>query len=154
MSRNLAPPIRAIITLAIAIVARVSYLYVPGFAGDIGGIISLWGKSIYQHGLFSVYANEPSANYPPISTVAAGFSTWAQAQFGYGADYTRASELFFKIPPLLAELAMILAVALFLCRSTRWNQAWVCLLLALHPGLIATTAFWVRWTPCTPSFSS
>ncbi|MFN8418312.1 MAG: hypothetical protein U0528_03555 [Anaerolineae bacterium] len=138
--------------IALALLVRLPYLPVIGYLGDLEHFAS-WGHTIAQHGLFRFYDPElrygsGDRAYPPLSTVV--FAT-VQMLRNPTAVSTPAAELrdsvyviLLKLAPFLCEMGLIAAAYLWLRRQRLWRWLIPCL-LAIYPGLLATTVWWGQY---------
>jgi Gpi18-like mannosyltransferase len=122
-----------LLILIVTLVMRLPYVSGAGHGPDLR-LIAFWGDNIVQHGLLGIYANVPSANYPPIYMIMLAIVApfWQDAPL---------SVPLLKVFPILCETLLILAIAVWLSKEKGWRW-WIPLLLALNPGVIATTALW------------
>ncbi|MFN8374980.1 MAG: glycosyltransferase 87 family protein [Anaerolineae bacterium] len=122
-----------LLLVALTLLLRLPYFPLAGHEYDLGQIAS-WGEGIVQQGLFGVYYNVPSCNYPPIYIVMLGVAAllWHNTPFVIPL---------LKLFPVLCETLLIIAVAVWVGRDKGWTWL-IPLCLALNPGLIGTTALW------------
>jgi len=129
-----------LILLAIGMIMRLNDLTHAGYLGDMVSFNMPWALSIQQFGLFRIYAVSPETNYPPIYLFILGIASTIVAPLkdnSISLGFVVLTKLF----SVIAELAIIGIVYRWLSPSTRLK--WIIpLVLALSPGLIATTAFW------------
>jgi Gpi18-like mannosyltransferase len=122
-----------LLVLIVTLLMRIPYIYGAGHNADLV-LLGLWGDGIVQQGLFSVYANVPTANYPPVIM----FMLALVAPFWQNTDL---SVPLLKVFPILCETLLILAVAVWLRNEKGWRWL-IPFFLAINPGVIATTALW------------
>ncbi len=139
-----------LLILGLALVLRLS---VMPFDGNTGDLLSFdrWTRIIQNSGLFYFYDAEyhPAdwdRTYPPLSTIALGAVALVRgdfpANFNPFTDHTL--DVVFKLFPVVCELALIVAAYLWLASHRVWRYR-IPLLLAIFPGLIATTAWWGQY---------
>jgi Gpi18-like mannosyltransferase len=122
--------------LLLALAMRVGYLETMGH-NDLIVYNLAWAQSIREYGLFQVYADQETANYPPLYMTLLGMISL----FSPLNESNPSTLVFFKLLPLLGELAL-LAVIYYLLHPRPILYWFIPFILAVHPGLIATTAFW------------
>ena len=132
-----------ILILALALGLRSGYMSGLGFEGDLSADID-WIKTIQSGGLLNLYANQTQTLiYPPISMIIFGTVGLLQTTF-FPGPATLQSPTFIvllKLFPVLCELALIAAVYIWLRRKPL--LCWLIPgLLAIHPALVATSAWW------------
>lgn len=141
--RLLTSRIMLIAILALALIARVGYLSIIGHA-DVVLFHVPWALSTAQHGLFAIYAQEALCNYPPLFptmlTLCIKIVGLLYTVFGLPPEETYVAV--FKFFPLISELALITVICLWIPAERKWLRISVGVILAVYPGLIATTAFW------------
>ncbi len=126
--------------LAIAVVMRFDDLTHARYLGDMVDFNIPWAQAIQQFGLFKVYAMSPETNYPPIYLFILGITS-SIAPPMQGSSISLGFVVLTKLFSVIAELTLIGIAYWWLPTNTRLK--WVIpLVLALSPGLIATTAFW------------
>lgn len=126
--------------LLIAIMMRLNDLTHLGYMGDMVSFNGPWAQAIQRFGLFQVYATSPQTNYPPIFLIILWITSSLYTPFR-AAAITRQFTVLTKIFSTAAELALIVIIYRWLPR-TGYLKWLITLILALYPGLIATTAFW------------
>src|SRR5689334_4319088 len=95
-----------LLILIVTLLIRLPYVSGIGHAHDLQ-LLTEWGNNIAQRGLFSVYANTPDANYPPVYMF----------MLGIVAPFWQNTSLaipLLKVFPILCETLLILAIALWL----------------------------------------
>ena len=120
--------------IVIALVLRLGYVQQVGYVWDTDQF-QLWGETARDSGLFTVYANQPRLDYPPLylAVLSLGFTVQQALQV------TPLAVL--KFGPILGDIGLIV-LAYVAFYSQRWLRVVVPLALALLPGIIATSAFW------------
>jgi Gpi18-like mannosyltransferase len=126
--------------LAVAAVMRMYDLTHAGYLGDMMLYNVPWARAIQQYGLFRVYANSPDINYPPIYLAILGISSSIISPT-QGKPFPLDFIVCVKLFSVAAELAIIVLIYNWLPKGKRLTWM-IPLALALHPGLIATSAFW------------
>jgi hypothetical protein len=134
-------PILPILFLALAV--RVVLMPVVGYKGDTEHF-AYWVQQIHYYGLWNFYGDGLHTvawdrTYPALSTLVFGFIS-VQFPF-YFPNTSPAFAFMLKLFPVLAEVAMVAAVYYWL-RNDKRLRIWIPLMLAIYPGLIATTAWW------------
>ena len=140
-----------LLVLLLALAVRLPYAPDPAYRGDLVHFAE-WVRAIDQHGLVHFYDVDLRLGawdrpYPPLPTIAFG----AMLQAYGAAPEPRAAlndvtfVLMLKLFPLVAELALIAAVQLWLSDRASRLRWLIPALLALHPGLIATSAWWGQY---------
>jgi Gpi18-like mannosyltransferase len=121
---------------------RIGYMPGLGYSPDMFNSTG-WIKTIQQRGLFNFYTGESLRTYPPIAIAAHGAIGLVQQAAGLTLDPMKDSAFlaWLKVPSVLAELALIAAVYAWL-RRERWLRWTIPGLLAIHPGLVVTSAWW------------
>jgi Gpi18-like mannosyltransferase len=109
-----------------AVLIRIPYLPGNGFLGDLGNF-QVWISQIQQHGLFHFYDVVQQRPYPPVSIFLLASANGDIPSI--------------KLPSVIAEVLIVVASYGWLRRDRllRWLIPG---LLAIHPGLIITTAWW------------
>lgn len=102
-------------------------------------VISEWAHIAVDSGIFNLYKNSP-AGYPPLFLMFTTIVASIQNVTPYDNFHPLILPLY-KLLPIAAELALIL-VALVWLRAKPILRWVLPLILSLHPGLVATTAFW------------
>jgi dolichyl-phosphate-mannose-protein mannosyltransferase len=131
---------KLIVIILIAFAMRVGYLSTLGFAGDMTTFNGPWAKVIEKDGLFNVYREDETANYPPVYMVILWLSGIIQSPYNRSLLEIN-FVIILKLFSVVAEIGIVVL-------AYRWlNSAsllkWLLPLgLALYPGLIATSAFW------------
>ncbi len=126
--------------LVFAIMMRSSDLFQRGHDADMFFFNARWARDIQQSGLFHIYVVTPDVNYPPIFLFILAFTSWLVPPF-IGNIMPLEFLILTKLFSVVAEIIMIGLIHRWIPKNTRLK--WIVpLLLAVHPGLIATTAFW------------
>jgi Gpi18-like mannosyltransferase len=135
------------------VLALILRLVAMPFAGNTGDIESFdrWTVTIAKNGLFSFYdadfhQGDWDRTYPPFSTLAFGMVALVRNRFPANFDpfMNHTLVLLFKLVPVFSELALIVVTLLWLRPDRIWHYA-IPILLAISPGLIATTAWWGQY---------
>ncbi len=132
--------------LLIALVLRAGYVEKAGFLPDLM-VIEDFGRSAQEGGLLSVYGHPPQQDYPPVPLVVlwAGFSMQALT----GGPSTM---FILKALPIAGDIALILLAYAVFRRQRWWFRLGIPLVLAILPGVMATSAFWGQfnsaWVVC------
>src|SRR5450432_256744 len=132
-----------LLILALALALRAGYMTGLSFAGDLSADID-WIKTIQSGGLFHLYANQTQTLiYPPISMAMFGAVGALQSQFlpGQATLLSPTFVVLLKLFPVLCELILIAAVYSWL-QSRKLLRWLIPGLLAIHPALVATSAWW------------
>lgn len=142
-------PLVLLLTLALAV--RLPFAPDPAYRGDLIHF-ARWIEAIDTHGLTHFYDADLRMGawdrpYPPLPTYAFGLM---RQLYGSVPDPRMSLNdipfvLMLKFLPLVAELALIAAVHLWLAERQTWLAWMIPGLLALHPGLMATSAWWGQY---------
>lgn len=127
--------IALICILVLALITRMSYVDVIGH-NDLTLFFAPWGQAVLDDGLLNIYA-DGKVDYPPVYPALLGLLAAVRQALNEQVSLI----LLLKIFPILSELALI-ALAHYLLRTSITASLVIPLLLAVHPGLIVTTAFW------------
>lgn len=136
--------------LLLALVVRLNFITDPAYRGDLRHF-AYWVRVIEQRGVFDFYDPELrlgvwDRTYPPLSTLAFGgilhLNGWAPPT-REALQYPNYIVLL-KLLPVVSEIALIGAVYLWLLNRPvlRWLIPG---LLAISPGLVATSAWWGQY---------
>lgn len=128
--------------IALSILMRIGYMEINAHP-DLSDFFAPRSISLAQNGLFSMYAQPDNFNYPPFSLILTGMLTSLWISLG-GSLATATGAGFVAILKLVSVSAEVGIVAFsYLVLPPRTRICWfVPMLLAIYPGLIATTAFW------------
>ncbi|GEM_PF-5074372 len=131
-----------LLILVLALLLRIGYMPGLGYSPDMFNSTG-WIKTIQQRGLFNFYVDEALRTYPPIAIAAHGAIGLVQQATGLALDPLKDSVYlsWLKVPSVAAELALVAAVYAWL-RRERWLRWTIPGLLAIHPGLVVTSAWW------------
>lgn len=129
-----------IIILLIGLIMRLNDLIHAGYLGDMVSYNVPWSQTIQQFGLFKAYSMSLEINYPPIYLFILKITSSIISPV-QGNSIPLGFLILTKLFSVIAELSTIGIVYSWISNQTRLKWA-VPLALALHPGLIATTAFW------------
>lgn len=132
--------------LAVALLIR--SLFVPDvlYPGDVEHL-GVWVNKIREHGIFDFY--QPAERIAPWDRVYPPFSTFAFYLIGLftGGPGIETNPLFIallKVVPICAELGLVAAAYIWF-HERRKLQIVASLALAVHPGLLITSAWWAQY---------
>ena len=133
--------------LGLALLFRLPYATLVGHV-DLTRDIIPWMIRTNESGVFAAYAANPTLNYPPVflSLMTGLVAIWTQA--GLPLDLQSGAPIIglFKSVTILADLGLIVVVYTEF-RNRRWLRVLLPLFLAIHPALIAVSAFWGQIEP-------
>lgn len=111
-----------------------------GYYGDMRYFNAPWAEAIQWQGLFHIYKSLEGVNYPPMFLVILTLSSWLFPPLinGYATLEFIVATKFFSV---VAEVVLVGVIYEWIPQNTRLKGI-VPFILAIHPGLIATTAFW------------
>ncbi len=123
-----------------AILMRSYDLFQRGHDADMFFFNARWARDIQQWGVFRLYVFTPDVNYPPIFLFILTFSSWLVPPL-IGGTMPLEFVILTKVFSVAAEIILIGIIYRWIPKNTRLK--WIVpLLLATHPGMIATSAFW------------
>lgn len=126
--------------IAFAILMRSYDFFQRGHDADMFFFNARWARDIQQWGLFRIYFFTPDVNYPPIFMFILAFSSWLVSPL-IGGTMPLEFVILTKVFSVVAEIIFIGLIYRWIPKNTRLK--WIVpLLLAIHPGMIATSAFW------------
>lgn len=126
--------------IGITIGMRLHDLTQAGYYGDMRYFNAPWAVAIQEQGLIQIYKSVQGVNYPPIFLVILTLSSWLFPPLvnGYATLGFIIATKFFSVA---AEVILVGVIYEWIPQNMRLK--WIVpLFLAIHPGLIATTAFW------------
>ncbi len=128
--------------IALALFVRMGYMGIVAHP-DLTDFFVPRSINLAQNGLLTMYAQNGSFGYPPFSLLLTGLLT--SAWITLGGSLTVATGTGFvavlKLVPVIAEVGIVAFSYAVLPPRTRIRWL-VPLLLAVYPGLLATTPFW------------
>jgi dolichyl-phosphate-mannose-protein mannosyltransferase len=142
---------RWVVLLPIFLVSLFFHLrYVPdnAFIGDTYHF-ARWVQIISSRGVFNFYDSSLrfgtwDRTYPPLSTLAfqGVLDAYGAVSNPRIAIYDARFLLLLKLVPIASEMALVVAGYVWLLESPLILRTFIPLLIAIHPGLIATSAWW------------
>lgn len=128
--------------IVLAILMRIGYMEIVAHP-DLPDFFAPRSLSLVENGLLSMYAQPGSFNYPPFSLLLTGILTSMWIVLG-GSTTVANGAGFVAVLKLISVIAEVGIVAFsYVVLPPRTRVRWlVPFLLAIYPGLIATTAFW------------
>jgi len=129
------------VIIAFAILMRSYDFFQRGHDADMFFFNARWAHDLQRSGLFQLYYFTPDVNYPPIFLFILAFSSWLVPPFIAGNVMPLEFVMITKLFSVAAEIIVIGLIYFWIPKNTRLK--WIVpLLLCIHPGLIATSAFW------------
>ena len=128
--------------LILALAMRLPSIPIQGH-GDLIYFNAPWTRTIQEHGLLQVYAFQDDINYPPLYLVFLGLiaAVLPISRVSFFIYFDPQLLIMLKLIPVISEMILIGLVYYWLPRKSRWR--WIIpVVMALYPGLIATSAFW------------
>ncbi|MFN8531613.1 MAG: hypothetical protein U0670_23660 [Anaerolineae bacterium] len=139
-----------LVIAAIALAVRLNYVESPGFEPDLRSFAE-WMRVIQTHGLLNFYepqyrVDETDRTYPPLSTAAFGLMANAYGTVGNARLEVQrpAFVTVLKVLPIAADLAMILAVYIWLSAQPVLQRL-ITTALALFPAMVIVSGWWGQY---------
>ena len=127
---------------ALLILKAFALQFFTGFSVDIG-TYEAWALKIAAQGPARAYQEGYFLDYPPGYL----YALWAAGAFAnaVGAGFGETLKVIVEMPPLLGDLALAVAVYLFVRRTASARSAWIALaLVALNPAFLFDSVVWGR----------
>ncbi len=134
-------PLRVfVITAAAALIVRMVLGYfLKGYPTDMSCWIA-WGNKVITDGTGHFYAPDYFCDYPPGYITILGFFAWINKIFGLSEN---ATQLCFKLPGILADFAMMIAIFKIGSKQLGGKSALILgIIFMLNPLLIINSAAW------------
>ncbi len=134
-------PAKAFVIAALAALAvrMIAGYFLKGYDTDMSCWIA-WGNKLLSEGPGHFYAPDYFCDYPPGYITILGFFAWINQTFGLS---DKATQLCFKMPGILADLGLMIAVFKIGSKELGKKQALILgVILMLNPLLIVNSSAW------------
>ncbi len=140
LKKNEIPTRVFVIAALIALAVRMFMGYfLKGYDTDMSCWIA-WGSKLISEGPGHFYAPDYFCDYPPGYITILGFFAWINQTFGLS---DKATQLCFKMPGILADLGLMIAVFKIGSKELGKKQALILgILLMLNPLLLVNSSAW------------